>query len=117
MALEAQIVLFQSLSWPSRQKCPVVLLTQPVTAPLAAPLYGHFYKKNVMKDGQGSKTFVILLLANSAVQEEFAFPWKGIRGNNQVYNHSREKVQENRAKNGRNDLFALPSSCLPALLV
>lgn len=57
-----------------KDKCPVVLLTQPVTAPLAAPPCGHFYEKNVMEDGQGSKTFGILLLANSAVQEEFAFP-------------------------------------------
>lgn len=112
-ALEAQIVLFESLSWPSRQKCPVVLLTQPVTAPLAAPLYGHFYEKNVMKDGQGSKTFGILLLANSALQEEFAFPWKGIRGNNQVYNHSREKVQETELKMGRMTSSPFP---LPAFL-
>ena len=74
VALEVQIVLFQSVSWPSRDKCPGVLLTQPVTAPLAAPPCGHFYEKNVMEDGQGSKTFGILLLANSAVQEEFAFP-------------------------------------------
>ena len=113
MALEVQIVLFESLSWPSRQKCPVVLLTQPVTAPLAAPLYGHFYEKNVMKDGQGSKTFGILLLANSALQEEFAFPWKGIRGNNQVYNHSREKVQETELKMGRMTSSPFP---LPAFL-
>ena len=58
-----------------------------------------------MEEGQGSKTL------NSAVQEEFAFPWKGIRGTNEVYNHSREKMQETEVKMGRmtSSPFSLPA--------